>query len=159
MRSICRFYSIHCCATFFQFPIHNVADMGLGKTVQIIGLLAAIQKKGGNDLDHKLLQQKRRRITEELEAMQKREEDARATAGPSYPSVEQGRDLRRCPQIWPYPYHCSCHHQGNFRVAVYEGQNRRDALTGFVTEEMRSLLLASLFLRRTAPTSLRPESL
>jgi hypothetical protein len=113
--------------------------MGLGKTVQIIGLLAAIQKKGGNDLDHKLLQQKRRRITEELEAMQKREEDARATAGPSYPSVEQGRDLRRCPQIWPYPYHCSCHHQGNFRVAVYEGQNRRDALTGFVTEEMRSL--------------------
>ena len=50
--------------------------MGLGKTVQIIGLLAAIQKKAGTDKDLQKIKQNRIRIGQAIRDKDAQSEDA-----------------------------------------------------------------------------------
>ena len=127
-------HRLPCCPSFLCLLL---TDMGLGKTVQIIGLLAAIQKKGGNDLDLKLLKQKCRRIAQELAGMQKREEDALLQGLPIPPSnkeemFEDAKKSGRILVIVPASVITNWQNEfkawGHFGVAVYEGQDRRDAL-------------------------------
>mmetsp|Transcript_34221 Transcript_34221/g.75281 ORF Transcript_34221/g.75281 Transcript_34221/m.75281 type:complete len:1641 (+) Transcript_34221:235-5157(+) len=112
-------------------------DMGLGKTVQIIALLAAIQKKSGNEMDLRLLHQRRSRIGLELKT--KREEAEQALLlGAAVPSssdshleaeaCKTGRILIVVPASVIDNWQNEFDTWGHFGVAVYQDKGRDAAL-------------------------------